>query len=341
MSFTAGTGLFGNYDLSAQTGGMPVAHRTLSHEDYVDESTTTHQSQSHSHSHRPSHPEIPTSLNELPQTPDNDAATLTTEKGTPGPSENTSKNANLNEKGTGTDSESEDDERNAEAQRSSLVQHLARQYTNKSHASGVTGANPFAEHSNNPDSPLNPHGEKFSARAWARNVFELMSNEGHDLRTSGIAFQNLNVFGFGAGTDYQKDVANVWLGLANTARSLLGGSQQKRIDILRDFDGVVNSGEMLVILGPPGSGCSTFLKTIAGEMNGIYVEDDSYFNYQGKCDSDCFASCVGTSRNAFPMSKRPQVTNSYVSQVCPQRRCTRTTEARPSTLLKSMFTFPC
>lgn len=29
------------------------------------------------------------------------------------------------------------------------------------------------------------------------------------------------------------------------------------------------------------SGCSTMLKTIAGEMNGIYLEDDSELNYRG------------------------------------------------------------
>jgi ABC-type glutathione transport system ATPase component len=227
--------------------------------------------------------ELPANLDELPRTPDNDTATLTTNKSTPGPAESTSKKTELNEKGgTDTDTEDEYDERVTEAQRSSLVQHLARQYTNKSHASGVTGANPFAEHANDPDSPLNPNGEKFSARAWARNVVELISGEGHTFRTSGIAFQNLNVFGYGAGTDYQKDVANVWLGFASTVRGLFGGSK-KRIDILRDFDGVVRRGEMLVVLGPPGSGCSTMLKTVSGEMNGIYVEDSSYFNYQGKC----------------------------------------------------------
>ena len=38
---------------------------------------------------------------------------------------------------------------------------------------------------------------------------------------------------------------------------------------------------MCVVLGPPGSGCSTFLKAIAGETNGIYVNKASYFNYQG------------------------------------------------------------
>lgn len=39
---------------------------------------------------------------------------------------------------------------------------------------------------------------------------------------------------------------------------------------------------MLVVLGPPGSGCSTLLKTIAGEMNGIHADRESYMNYQGK-----------------------------------------------------------
>jgi ABC-type multidrug transport system ATPase subunit len=39
---------------------------------------------------------------------------------------------------------------------------------------------------------------------------------------------------------------------------------------------------MLVVLGPPGSGCTTFLKTIAGDYNGIFMDDSSYFNYQGE-----------------------------------------------------------
>jgi len=111
-----------------------------------------------------------------------------------------------------------------------------------------------------------------------------VSQDGAGFRSSGVCFQNLNVHGFGASTDYQKDVANVWLSLAATARQLTGSGRQ-RIDILRQFDGLVHKGEMLVVLGPPGSGCSTFLKTIAGEMNGIFVDDGSYFNYQGELDS--------------------------------------------------------
>lgn len=36
---------------------------------------------------------------------------------------------------------------------------------------------------------------------------------------------------------------------------------------------------------PLDSGCSTLLKTIAGEMNGIYLDDSSYLNYQGKTEN--------------------------------------------------------
>jgi len=169
-----------------------------------------------------------------------------------------------------------------------MVQALARRYTAQSNATGAgagagaaPGQNVFFAASEDPDSPLNPGSANFRARAWAKAVVDMVATEGHAFRTSGVCFQNLNVFGFGKATDYQKDVANVWLEVAGLARRLVGGGK-RRIDILRSFDGVVRKGEMLVVLGPPGSGCSTLLKTIAGETNGIYVDDKSYFNYQGE-----------------------------------------------------------
>ena len=38
-------------------------------------------------------------------------------------------------------------------------------------------------------------------------------------------------------------------------------------NIIEGFDGIVRPGEMLLVLGRPGSGCSTLLKTIAGEID--------------------------------------------------------------------------
>lgn len=165
--------------------------------------------------------------------------------------------------------------------RQSIVQELAREYTRHS-AVNIDGNNMALFGGDDPDSPLNPHGKKFNARTWAKTLANVTKEQGSGYRTAGFAFQDLNVFGYGQETDYQKDVGNVWLELPGLTRKLTsktGG--QRRIDILRDFNGVVEAGEMLVVLGPPGSGCSTFLKTIAGEMNGIYTDERAYFNYQG------------------------------------------------------------
>ena len=166
-----------------------------------------------------------------------------------------------------------DDDPAAEMQRrGSVVQALARSYSRRSGA-----ANPFVAEA---DSPLNPASENFSPMEWAKAIVDMVSEDGASFRSTGVCFQNMNVYGYGASTDYQKDVGNVWLSALGLARGIVK-SNNRRIDILRHLDGLVHNGEMLVVLGPPGAGCSTFLKTIAGEMNGIFVDNDTYFNYQG------------------------------------------------------------
>ncbi|KAJ5376094.1 CDR ABC transporter [Penicillium cosmopolitanum] len=81
--------------------------------------------------------------------------------------------------------------------------------------------------------------------------------------------------------NFSKDVLNSLFEIGTMIRRLLGSKLQK-IQILREFDGLVKSGEMLVVLGKPGSGCSTLLKTIAGEMSGISMSEESVLNYEGE-----------------------------------------------------------
>ena len=50
--------------------------------------------------------------------------------------------------------------------------------------------------------------------------------------------------------------------------------------LLHDFSGSVQAGEMLLVLGKPGSGCSTFLKTIASQIDG-YESVDGEVTYGG------------------------------------------------------------
>ncbi|KAL2262783.1 hypothetical protein VTK26DRAFT_77 [Humicola hyalothermophila] len=263
MSFT-GTGSFGNYDLTAQLTGSPLA-RVRTHEQAKEAEAAAAGEPSPARNENISQ----TRATSETEVADGDASRNEKEKDT----------TQLND-ATDTAAEDEEDEAIEQARRSSLVQALARKYTSQSQANVPPGANPFVIASEDEESPLNPNGPNFNALAWAKAVVNMVTEEGHQFRTAGVAFQNLNVHGFGSPTDYQKDVLNVWMEAVGLVRSI-SGHGKRRIDILRDFDGLVRKGEMLVVLGPPGSGCTTFLKTIAGDYNGIYVDDKSYFNYQG------------------------------------------------------------
>ncbi|KAK3710076.1 Multidrug resistance protein [Vermiconidia calcicola] len=171
-----------------------------------------------------------------------------------------------------------DSDEEAQAHADIAITELAKSLTRQSTWTSVP-ENPFGA---DPDSALDPNSKNFRPRQWAKSMIKLNNADtSSPNRTAGIAFRNLNVHGFGAATDYQKDVANIWLEAVDLAKKVLGMAKPRRIDILRNFEGIVRSGEMLVVLGPPGSGCSTFLKTITGETHGFVVDENSYLNYQG------------------------------------------------------------
>ncbi|KAL8279483.1 hypothetical protein RQP46_008045 [Phenoliferia psychrophenolica] len=141
---------------------------------------------------------------------------------------------------------------------------------------------PFSELNDN--KKLDPNSPEFDVREWVSSLLNITSRdpERFPTRSAGVSFSSLNVYGFGSSTDYQKTVGNAPLGWFGAAARLVGpGAPLQKIRILRDFEGLVESGEMLIVLGRPGSGCSTLLKTIAGETHGFYLEEGSNLQYQG------------------------------------------------------------
>ncbi|KAM0756056.1 putative ABC transporter [Meredithblackwellia eburnea MCA 4105] len=172
------------------------------------------------------------------------------------------------------------------AQVTQLARQLSRQV---SQASGSTRiGNPFLDSGEKLDSVLDPLSPNFSVSEWVKHVSALTSRdpERYLRRTAGVSFSNLNVFGFGKASDYQKTVGNafvdaVWDSITALGRAMGVGKPLNKIRILREFEGLVKSGEMLIVLGRPGSGCSTLLKTIAGETHGFFIEEGSNLQYQG------------------------------------------------------------
>jgi ATP-binding cassette, subfamily G (WHITE), member 2, PDR len=88
---------------------------------------------------------------------------------------------------------------------------------------------------------LDPLSGRFDSVLWTKTILQLQSNDPDDFPryTAAVSFSNLNVYGYGRPTDYQKTVGNYPLAIAGFARNLLGRKGQK-VDIIRNFEGYVS-----------------------------------------------------------------------------------------------------
>jgi ABC-type polysaccharide/polyol phosphate transport system ATPase subunit len=100
----------------------------------------------------------------------------------------------------------------------------------------------------------------------------------------------LTVSGIGGVKNFVSTFPDAVIGFFNifsTIWSLLGMDKKgKEIDILKGFKGVMKPGEMCLVLGRPGSGCTTFLKVIANQRFG-YTKVDGEVMY-GRYSAETF-----------------------------------------------------
>ncbi|KAI9673326.1 MAG: hypothetical protein M1829_004092 [Trizodia sp. TS-e1964] len=112
------------------------------------------------------------------------------------------------------------------------------------------------------------------------------NSEEEKTRHVGVVFRNLTVKGIGLGAALQPTLGDLFLGIPRLVKGLFskGSNAASRNPpvrtILNDFTGCVRPGEMLLVLGRPGSGCSSFLKILANQRFG-FVSVDGNVTYGG------------------------------------------------------------
>lgn len=132
--------------------------------------------------------------------------------------------------------------------------------------------------------------EPFDLEAVLRGDREEEEAAGIKSKRIGVVWDGLSVSGIGGVKNYVKTFPDAFVSFFNvfeTAANLLGmGKKGKEFDILKDFHGVAKPGEMVLVLGRPGSGCTTFLKVISNQRYG-YTKVDGKVLY-GPFESDFF-----------------------------------------------------
>jgi ABC-type multidrug transport system ATPase subunit len=106
-------------------------------------------------------------------------------------------------------------------------------------------------------------------------------SEDEKTRHSGVIFRDLTVKGVGLGSSLQATVGDIFLGIPRKISNLFRSGPKAASakppvrELISHFDGCVRPGEMLLVLGRPGSGCTTFLKAFCNQRAGFEaVEGD-------------------------------------------------------------------
>jgi ABC-type polysaccharide/polyol phosphate transport system ATPase subunit len=107
-----------------------------------------------------------------------------------------------------------------------------------------------------------------------------VNEQGNKASELSVLFRDLDVYGSGSALQLQETVDSVLLAPLRIGELFSSGKREHR-HILHGFNGLLKSGELLAVLGRPGSGCSTFLKSICGELNGLDLGKKSMIHYNG------------------------------------------------------------
>lgn len=130
------------------------------------------------------------------------------------------------------------------------------------------------------DPRLDPQSEAFDFRFWSTTFLQLLREDGFKRTSVGVSFASLSVSGTAAGVELQKTITSPFKVLA-TLPGLFHKTHAEPTKILNNLNGVVKRGEMLLVLGRPGSGCTTFLKSITGHLQGLTKTPESIITYDG------------------------------------------------------------
>ncbi|CAG90679.2 DEHA2G14894p [Debaryomyces hansenii CBS767] len=185
---------------------------------------------------------------------------------------------------------------------SSEVQNLARMMSRPSidkasslartlsNMSQVPGLNPMAKDEGELDPRLDPDSDSFDSKFWVKNLRKMHNSDPAYYKPAslGVAYKDLRAYGIATDADYQANVGNVvYKTISQTIKGFFDkNNDDAKFDILKPMDGLIRPGEVTVVLGRPGAGCSTFLKTISSNTHGFTVAKDSVLSYDGLKPND-------------------------------------------------------
>jgi ATP-binding cassette subfamily G (WHITE) protein 2 (PDR) len=151
--------------------------------------------------------------------------------------------------------------------------------------SQVPGISPIDEENNGIDPRLDPSNDNFNSKFWVKNMRKLLDTDPDYYKPTSLGFaaKNLIARGISSDADYQSNFLNFPFKVARDLylEYFRKHDKSRYFEILKSMDVLIKPGTLTVVLGRPGAGCSTFLKTVASQTYGFQVDKDSIISYDG------------------------------------------------------------
>ncbi|KAK2462635.1 hypothetical protein APHAL10511_005368 [Amanita phalloides] len=121
-------------------------------------------------------------------------------------------------------------------------------------------------------------GENFDFGRTLRRIVEKADEANVKSRRLGVVFRDLRVIGLGAAASHIPTFGSAFNPFAMMER--IQNLRHPHLQtILSGFEGVVRPGEMLLVLGRPGAGTTSFLKTLANRRSEYHaIQGDVYYD---------------------------------------------------------------
>lgn len=126
---------------------------------------------------------------------------------------------------------------------------------------------------------LDPSSKDFDLSRWMSYQVRKFYNAAYTPRKTGVIFKNLSVQGSEPAVKVQQTVDSI-LTVPFRLSGVWSNSRSHKT-ILHDFNGFLKHGETLLVLGRPGAGCSTFLKSISADTASLMIDEAAQVHYDG------------------------------------------------------------
>ncbi|KAM0754754.1 putative SNQ2-ABC transporter [Meredithblackwellia eburnea MCA 4105] len=115
----------------------------------------------------------------------------------------------------------------------------------------------------------NPAEAGFDYKMHLQHVLRKSEREGHLRREVGVTFKDLTVSGVGSGFGYAPSMGEILSALPRLPSTIQSMRHPVLKNILTEFTGTIRPKEMVLVLGRPGSGCTSLLKTLSNNTDGF------------------------------------------------------------------------